>query len=87
MCWSGSAADADRRQREEAAATTAHSIHKYTLTRTRGVERRGEAIDTPQGAVREGEEERRREAAPRCLPTAAQKSKQTKHLAHNLWAI
>lgn len=52
-CWLSSAADADMRQREEAAATAAH-----IPAHTHGVERRGTAIDTPQGAVRwrEGEE-------------------------------
>ena len=58
------------RHREEAAATAARAhtpahthTHTHTHTERRREERRGDATDTPQGAVRwrEGEDERRKE--------------------------
>lgn len=52
------------RHREESAATAARThARTHTHTERRGEERRGDATDTPQGAVRwrEGEDERRKE--------------------------
>lgn len=88
-CWLSSAADADRRQREEAAATAAHDKHTQVRAHTRRGEERRCHRHTP-GSGEDGEDGRRKrrrwQAPPWCLSTAAHRRKQTKHLAHNLWA-